>query len=270
MMEPPVLAEVSDGVAILRLNKPQALNAICAAASAELLGLLERCRDDGAVRAVLLTAGGRAFCAGSDLAAPLPVAMSSPGERGEVLLSQYFNPLIRCMREMPKPTVVAVNGLAVGGGAGLALSGDLVLMAQAAELQLGFGPQLGLAPDMGCSWVIPRLAGRARALGAFLTGAPIGAAQARDWGLVWETVADEALQQRAEDLARQLAEGPVGAFAEIRRLVDAGLEGGLQQQLELETQCQRRLMDGADFAEGLAAFKQKRAPKFNQSGAHQA
>lgn len=254
---------LEDTVALVTLDKPHRMNALCADMAVQLMDTLEACATSAQVRAVLLTGRGRAFCAGSDLGADVPVADLSPSERGELLLSTYFNPLIRRLAEFPKPVVVALNGPAVGGGVGLALSGAVVVAGEQAELRLPFVPRLGLVPDMGCTWWLTRVLGRGRALAAMCLGEAISAERAAQWGLVWSVVADESLPAEAMAVARRLADGPNEAYRAVRQLVDAALESDLATQLERERATQVVLMDGPAFAEGAQAFKEKRAPRFS-------
>lgn len=251
-----------DAVATVRLSKPRALNALCASMSGQVLDALHACATDPEVRAVLLTGDGRAFCAGSDLTAEVPVPDLSSSERGDLLLAQYFNPLLHTIHAFPKPVVVGVNGLAVGGGVGLALSGDVAIAKASAEFRLNFGPKLGLVPDLGCTWWLPRLIGRARALGTAMTGEPITAQTAYEWGLIWAVVPDAEFDAEALRLAGQLADGPSEAFVAMRGLMDGAMQNELDVQLDRERAVQTGLMGGRNFAEGVRAFKQKREPRF--------
>lgn len=253
---------VAGRVGVLRLNKPRALNALCAVMATQLMEALQRAAANPEVGAVLLTGNGRAFCAGSDLSVAAPVPGLSPSERGDLMLSRYFNPIARMIRSCPKPVVVAVNGLTVGGGVGLALSGDVVIAAESAEFRLNFGPKLGLVPDLGCTWLLPQAIGRPRALALALTGEPLPAATAQQWGLIWSVTADAELEVQAVELAGRLAEGPADAFATTRRLMDQASRSDLSAQLEDERAAQIELMGGDDFAEGVRAFKEKRTPRF--------
>jgi 2-(1,2-epoxy-1,2-dihydrophenyl)acetyl-CoA isomerase len=257
-----VETELAGRVALVRLNKPWALNALCAAMSTQLLGALKAYAADPEIQAVLLTGNGRAFCGGSDLGAEAPVPGLSPSERGDLLLSQYFNPIVRTIHGFPKPVVVGINGLAVGGGVGLALSGDLAIASESAEFRLNFGPKLGLVPDMGCTWALPRLIGRARALGTAITGEAISARTAQEWGLIWAVVSDSEFDAEAVRLAGRLGHGPSEAFVAVRDLMDGAVQGELDIQLERERAIQTGLMGGRNFAEGIRAFEEKRDPHF--------
>jgi 2-(1,2-epoxy-1,2-dihydrophenyl)acetyl-CoA isomerase len=252
-----------DGVLRVTLDRPAALNALDAALAADLLAAARTATDDPSIRAVLLTGAGRAFCAGADLApGALPIdRAASRGANTRRLLEELLNPVLLAWHEIPKPVVVAVNGVAAGGGVGLALCGDLLLMASSASLLQVFVPKLGLVPDLGCSDALPRALGPARAKALAMLGTPITAAQAVAWGLALEAVDDDALPERALALARQLAAGPTRAYAELKRLYDAPA-GTLAGQLALEAAAQERLGDTADHAEGLAAFAARRVPVF--------
>lgn len=252
--------EVKEGIGILTLAAPEQLNAIHAPMMAELIAALEAMRDDPAIRAVIFTGEGRAFCSGAHLGEML--GFEDRGPAVARILEDGWNRAVRLIREMKKPVITAVNGIAAGGGVGLALAGDIVLAARSARFIQVFGPRLGVIPDVGSTWFLPQGLGRARALSLMLTGAPLEAQQAADWGLIAECVEDEALEAQALVLARQLAAGPVEAFAEIRDAVDRALASDLDAALDHERDTNGRLCGGPDFAEGIAAFVEKREPDF--------
>lgn len=258
-MPQPILVAVEAGVQTITLNRPERLNAF----NPEMLGLLrealERAGDDGAVRAVLLTGAGRGFCAGQDLS-----ERDVGGDAAidlSVTIESLYNPLVRRMRALPKPIVCAVNGVAAGAGANVALACDLVLAARSASFIQAFA-RIGLVPDSGGSWVLPRLVGRARAAGLALLGDKLAAEDAASWGLIWKAVDDDKLMDEAGALARGLAAGPTRAYGLIKRALDASENNTLEAQLELERDLQRKAGLTEDFREGAAAFMEKRKPDF--------
>ena len=263
----PVLFEVVDGVAVATLNEGARMNPLTEGLQQGLLGALQRVREDKAIRALLLTATGRGFCVGADLpdfnrrARELPLG-GSLGAYVAAMMDRTGNALIAGLRELPVPVVCAINGAAAGGGVGLALAGDLVLAARSAYFYLPFVPALGIVPDMGATWLLPRAVGRARALGLALTGHKLPAQKAAEWGLIWDCVDDEQLPAAALQLARLLAQLPGHAVAEARALFAAAEGHTLPQQLALERDRQRELIDGPSFAEGVASFVEKRRPRF--------
>lgn len=265
--EPSVLYEVTDGVAVVTLNEGERSNTLTESLMAGLLDAMDRIRGDTAVRAMLLTARGRAFCSGADLkdfsrrSRELP-AGDSIGRYAGRLMDDSGNPIVRGLASMPVPVVCAVNGAAAGGGFGIALAADVVIAARSAIFYLPFVPALGIIPDMGAAWSLLRSVGRARALALALTGEKLPAEQAAAWGLIRACVADEELQAEAMHLARQLAALPGGAIAETRALFDAAESNTLPQQLQLERERQEVLIDSEPFAEGVRAFLERRKPVF--------
>jgi 2-(1,2-epoxy-1,2-dihydrophenyl)acetyl-CoA isomerase len=271
-----LIFERRDGVAYVTLNRPDRLNALDANLIAQLTAAARTIETDAAVRAVLLRAAGRAFCAGADLmrggvleggaagggggAAGRGVA--SPGEAVGASLRDQFNPMISAWCGLRVPVVVAVGGVAAGAGASLALVGDLVLAARSASFLQLFAPKLGLMPDLGSTFHLPRMIGTARAKGLALLGEELKAADAAAWGLIWACVEDTALEAEAEALVRRLAQGPTLAYSRIKATFGVELPGTLEEQLALEARAQAALADSEDFAEGLAAFRGKRAPQF--------
>jgi len=258
-MPQPILVAVEAGVQTITLNRPERLNAF----NPEMLGLLRealaRAGDDGAVRAVLLTGAGRGFCAGQDLS-----ERDVGGDAAidlSVTIESLYNPLLRRMHALPKPIVCAVNGVAAGAGANVALACDLVLAARSASFIQAFA-RIGLVPDSGGTWVLPRLVGRARAAGLALLGDKLAAENAASWGLIWKAVDDDKLMDEAGALARGLAAGPTRAYGLIKRALDAAENNTLDAQLELERDLQRKAGLTEDFREGVAAFMEKRKPNF--------
>lgn len=261
-MSDPILVSAAGGVLTLTMNRPEALNALNRAMMEAFRAALTAAAHDDSVRALVVTGAGRGFCAGADLTEQ---ASSRPASRGQGIsdgMTSHFNPLARDIAQFPKPTVAAVNGTAAGGGVGVALACDIVVAARSAKFIQVFAPQLGLVPDMGCSWHLPRLVGAARARGLALLGDRLSAEQAEKWGLIWQCVDDAELGARTGEIAARLAAGPTRGLVATRQVLDAALDNDLAAQLDLERRVQFGLGDTADFAEGVAAFIQKRAPKF--------
>lgn len=247
--------DLTDGVATLTLNRPDALNALSSALRRDLLAELKRIARDEAVRAVVLTGAGRAFCAGADL-------RGGKAERDfrRVLTAEY-HPLIRALRDLPKPVVAAVNGVAAGAGVSLALAADLVVAADDARFVPAFG-RIALVPDSGLTRTLVRGLGRHRAAAVLLLGEPLGAAEARDAGLVTRVVPSAQLSATAHDLAAQLAAGPTLAIGLTKRLINRAEDLDLYASLDAEAALQHVAGRSADHAEGLAAFAEKRDPRF--------
>ena len=254
------------GVLVLRLNRPDVLNAM----NADLiLGLLESLREaiaDKKVRSIIITGNGRGFCSGADLIDggwPKTEGLSA-GEAGSMNMENAFNPLVKTITQSTKPVVNAVNGIAAGGGVGLALTGDIVIASESAKFKLVFGPNLGIISDVGASWFVPNLIGRARANGMGLLGENISAKQAKEWGLIWDCVPDEELMNTAKNIAEKLANGPIVGLKEIVKAHDRALSCSLSEQLDYEKETQRIRLDSEDFKEGVRAFSEKRKPEFNR------
>jgi 2-(1,2-epoxy-1,2-dihydrophenyl)acetyl-CoA isomerase len=255
-----ILYEVADGVATITLNRPDKLNSFTASMLVELAGRLDEAAADDGVRCVLLTGAGRGFCAGQDLGDRAVMAGDEPPDLGESLENRY-NPIVRRLRSIPKPVVVAVNGVAAGAGANLALAGDLVIAARSAKFIQSFS-RIGLLPDSGGTYALPRAVGMARAMGLALLAEPLSAETAVEWGLIWSVVDDEELATTAGDLARTLAAGPTAGYAKIKEAMNASLGSTLDEQLDLERDLQREAGRSADYAEGVSAFFDKRPPRF--------
>ncbi len=255
-----ILLEVGNGAARLTLNRPDRLNSFTVEMHREVADALSRIEGDDAVRVLLITGAGRGFCAGQDLS-DRAVAPGAEGvDLGESLENRY-NPLIRRLIGLPKPIVCAVNGVAAGAGANIAFAADIVLAAKSAKFIQSFS-NIGLVPDSGGTWILPRLAGHARALGLALTGEPLGAEKAESWGLIWRAVEDDQLAVEAEKLVARLASGPTRGFAAIKMALRKSWLAGLDEQLDLERDLQRELGRSSDYREGVAAFTEKRKPNF--------
>ncbi len=255
--EPPIRVATEGAVRVITLNRPAALNSFTAAMHALLLPALESAAADSAVRAVLITGAGRGFCAGQDLNDP---AMAAGVDVGAVV-ERFYLPLALRIRTMPVPVVAAVNGVAAGAGANFALGCDMVIAARSASFIQAFA-KIALVPDCGGTWLLPRLVGRARALALAMTGDKLAAEEAVRIGLIWQCVDDAALMDAALALAQRLAALPSKALAETRRTIDAAMTMDLAAALTQEAQAQTALGNAPDFAEGVAAFRAKRAALF--------
>jgi len=252
------------GVLQLTLNRPEVLNAMNADLIMGLLDNLYEAKANQKVRSIVITGNGRGFCAGADLVDggwPSSEGLSS----GEVTFNNMenaFNPLVKAITQSNKPVISAVNGIAAGGGVGLALCGDIVLAAESAKFKLVFGPNLGIISDVGASWFVPNLIGRARANGMGLLGEDISAKQAKDWGLIWDCIPDDELIIRAMEIAEKIADGPIEGLKAVVKAHDRALSSTLSEQLDYEKETQRIRTDSKDFKEGVKAFAEKRKPNF--------
>lgn len=263
---PPVLVVQHGTVLQITLNRPGRLNAFNPAMHSALRDALQSAADSATIRAVLLTGAGRAFCAGQDLGERDPRQNTSAGNATPThdlgkTIETYYNPLVRLLRSLEKPVVCAVNGVAAGAGASIALACDIVLAARSARFIQAFS-RIGLVPDTGGSWLLPRLVGEARAKGLIMTAEPISAEQAADWGLIWRVVDDDQLAGEAAALAQRLADGPTRGLALSKAAIQSASENSLDQQLDLERDLQREAGQTQDYAEGVAAFLDKRPPVF--------
>jgi len=268
MEKPAVVFQVDEGIATVSLNEGDRMNPLDDRVIDGLTDALERIRGDKGVRAVILTGSGRGFCVGADLAHYR--ALIDQPEPGRTLgqyvgdLMARMNPVVASFKQLPVPVVCCINGVAAGGGVGLALAGDLVLAARSAYFYLPFFPSLGAVPDMGATWALPRAIGLTRALGLALTGDKLPAQIAQEWGLIWACVDDDRLDAECQRLARQLAAMPAHAILEARAIFAAAETNTLVQQLELERARQVELLDRDSFAEGVRAFSERRAPVFSE------
>lgn len=248
-----------DGVGALTLNRPDRLNSFNAKMHEEVASLLGIVEQDEAIRALLITGAGRGFCAGQDL--NLREAAAGDSFDAGAAIDRYYNPLVRRLRALKKPVIAAVNGPAAGAGANLAFACDIVIAARSASFLQAFC-RLGLVPDTGGTWFLPRLAGSARALGMMLLGDPVTAEKAAEWGLIWKVVDDDRLMEEAQALAVRLAQGPTLGLGLIKQALNRALETGLDAQLDRERDLQREAAKSEDFREGVAAFLEKRPPRF--------
>lgn len=259
MDESPILVEKRGGYRVITLNRPQRLNSFTEDMHRALKAALDEAEDDSKCRALLITGAGRGFCAGQDLNDRL----AKPGETIVLggTLEEFYNPLIRKLRDLPFPVVAAVNGVAAGAGANIALACDIVVAAQSATFLQAFS-KIGLVPDSGGTWFLPRLVGPARARGLALLAEPIPAEKARNWGLIWECYPDDEMLGQAHQLCERFASGPTYGLSLIKRALDASETNDLKAQLDLERDLQRAAGSSPDYAEGVKAFMEKRAPKF--------
>ncbi len=255
-----ILYSVSDGVARLTLNRPERLNSFNAQMHAEVRQALARLESDSTVRVLVITGAGRGFCAGQDLGDRTVAPGGEPVDLGASIERDY-KPLILTLRRLPVPVLCAVNGVAAGAGANIALACDLVLAAHSASFVQAFA-RIGLVPDSGGTWFLPRLVGPARALGLALLGEKLPAREAAEWGLIWRCIDDDDFAAEVDSLAARLAAAPTLALRRIRQALADSWNHTLEQQLDVERDLQRELGFSADYAEGVAAFIAKREPRF--------
>ena len=258
-MSEPVLVETDGPVLKVTLNRPDKLNSFNEAMHLALRAAVGRAEAEPEIRAVLLTGAGRGFCAGQDLG-DRNVGADQELDLGATI-EAFYNPLIRRLRALEKPVVCAVNGVAAGAGANLALACDILLAARSARFIQAFC-RIGLVPDSGGTYFLPRLVGEARARALALTGEAVTADQALAWGMVWRVVEDERLQDEAHELTKRLAAGPTKGLGLIKRALNASLAHTLDQQLDLERDLQRVAGATLDYREGVAAFLAKRPAEF--------
>ena len=256
MTDRTILLSIDHHVARITLNRPDRLNSFTKAMHAELAAALDVAAD---ARVIVITGAGRGFCAGQDLN-DRAVAPDEPVDLGETVEASW-NPLIRRIATLAQPVIAMVNGVAAGAGANIALACDLVIAAKSAKFIQSFSA-LGLIPDSGGSWHLPRLVGQARALGLALTGEPLAAEQAADWGLIWQCVDDDALDARVDALAAKLAALPPLGLAAIKSIIRTTGARTLDEELDLQADEMRRLGFTEDYKEGVAAFLEKRPAKF--------
>lgn len=260
MSEDVVLHERRDDFSVVTLNRPDRLNAFNEELHHRLRDVLEDCASDETCRALVLTGAGRGFCAGQDLADRDPAMLGDTPDLG-LTLETFYVPLVRRLRTMEKPVICAVNGVAAGAGANIALACDIVLAARSAKFIQAFS-KIGLIPDAGGTWWLTRHLGEARAKALTLMAHPLPAEEAADWGLIWRAVDDDRLMDEVLTLAASFAKGPTRAYALTKEAIQAASSNDLDAQLGVEIRLQREAGRTEDYREGVAAFLQKRQPAF--------
>jgi 2-(1,2-epoxy-1,2-dihydrophenyl)acetyl-CoA isomerase len=255
-----ILLELTSGVARLTLNRPDRLNSFNTRMHEEVGEALDRVRESGSARVLVLTGAGRAFCAGQDLSDSAVTPGDQPADLGQTI-ERHYKPLVLGLRNLPIPVIAAVNGVAAGAGANIALACDVVVAARSAAFIQAFC-KIGLVPDSGGTWILPRLVGTARAMGLALLGDRLDAERAQEWGLIWRCVDDAELGGAVNALAAQLATAPTLGLARTKQALYEASGRSLEQQLDVERDYQRELGYTADYAEGVAAFAEKRTPSF--------
>ncbi|WBM72654.1 2-(1,2-epoxy-1,2-dihydrophenyl)acetyl-CoA isomerase PaaG [Buttiauxella sp. WJP83] len=255
-----ILSDVQNGVMTLTLNRPERLNSFNDEMHRQLAEVLTQAERDDSIRCLLITGAGRGFCAGQDLNDRNVDPTAAAPDLG-ASVENFYNPLVKRLAKLPKPVIAAVNGVAAGAGATLALGCDMVIAARSANFVMSFS-KLGLVPDCGGTWYLPRLAGRARAMGLALMGDKLSAQQALDWGMIWQVVDDESLNDTAQQLATHFASQPTFGLGLVKQALYASETNSLNEQLDLERDYQRLAGRSEDYREGVSAFLTKRPPVF--------
>ena len=255
-----ILFEIEQGIARLTLNRPDKLNSFTVAMHLEVRQALESIKADPSVRVLVLTGAGRGLCAGQDLGDRAVAPGSATVDLGESV-EKYYAPLVLALRKLPLPVICAVNGVAAGAGANLALAADIVIAAKSASFVEAFC-RLGLIPDTGGTYFLPRALGTARAMGLAMLGDKLSAERAESWGLIWKCVDDDALAAETDALAKHFSTAPTKGLARTKQALYASAANTLEQQLNLERDIMRELGNSEDYREGVNAFMEKRAPQF--------
>jgi len=255
-----ILSRIEQGVMTLTLNRPDRLNSFNQEMHQQLAQLLTQAERDDEIRCLVITGAGRGFCAGQDLN-DRNVDPNGPAPDLGESVEKFYNPLVKRLAALRKPVIAAINGVAAGAGATLALNCDMVIAARSASFVMAFS-KLGLIPDSGGTWILPRLAGRARATGLAMLGGKISAEQALAWGMIWQVVDDEQLEQTVHELAIHLAGQPTYGLGLIKQALQQAETNTLEQQLDVERDFQRLAGRSRDYREGVSAFLEKRPPQF--------
>ncbi len=255
-----IIFEIADGVARLTLNRPDRLNSFTVQMHEEVAQALDEVESSSEARVLVLTGAGRGFCAGQDLQDRSVAPGADPVDLGESI-EKYYGPLIRRLASMKMPVICAVNGVAAGAGANIAFACDIVFAARSAKFIESFA-HIGLIPDSGGTWALPRLAGQARALGMALTGDPLPAEKAEEWGMIWKCVDDEKLSEEVDALAARFAKGPTRGLTATKLAIRGAWSKTLDEELNIERDLMRELGASTDYNEGVAAFLEKRKPVF--------
>ena len=255
-----ILLDIASGVATITLNRPDKLNSFTGEMHADLKQAMQIIQTDRSVRVLMITGAGRGFCAGQDLSERMMGDGKEPADVGSSLEKNY-NPLLKQLRALPFPVICAVNGVAAGAGCNLVLACDIVIAAKSASFIQVFS-RIGLIPDAGGTYTLPRLVGTARAMAAAMLAEKVSAEQAAQWGMIWKCVDDAQLMTEAAALARQLAGQATKSLGLTKRAIYASADNTFDQQLDLERDLQREAAKSEDFREGVAAFKEKRPAKF--------
>ena len=251
--------EIGENLARITLNRPDKLNAFTGEMHQNLQHALDQAEKDGA-RAILITGAGRGFCAGQDLSERKRAPGDAPPDLSESI-ARWYNPLIKRLKAIPVPIVCAVNGVAAGAGANIALACDIVIAAASARFIQSFA-KIGLVPDSGGTWTLPQLLGPARAKGLAMLGTPVSAEQAKDWGMIWDIAEDDELSKKATEIGIKLANGPTLGLSLTKQAIDQALLNSLDAQLDLEADLQKQAGQSEDYREGVQAFLEKRQPDY--------
>jgi len=255
-----IILDIKNAIATLTFNRPDRLNSFTVEMHSEVADAISKIEEDSAIRVLVITGAGRGFCAGQDLSDRAVAPSSEKPDLGESLENRY-NPLIRKITGLKKPVICAVNGVAAGAGANIALACDIVIAKQSAKFIQSFA-NIGLVPDSGGTWNLPRLIGQARALGLALTGEPINAEKAMQWGMIWKAVEDDQFEAEVTQLAEKFSAAPTQGIAAIKKAIREAHIHSLDQQLDVERDMQRSLGKTHDYQEGVSAFMEKRDPQF--------
>ena len=264
MAEEIITEIIDEEICLIKLNRPETLNSLNKTLVDCLLLEIKNCELNDNIRSIVITGNGRGFCAGADLAnGGWPKNKNwNAGQATANAMEIGFNPLVRSIVNSKKPVIHAINGIAAGGGVGLALCGDIVIASDKAKFKLVFGPQLGIIPDVGASWLVPNLIGRAKANGLALLGDDLDAKTACDWGLIWQVVQDEDLLSEAINIAKRVANSAISGLKAVVHAHDNALVSSLDQQLDYERDTQEIFCNKNEFKEGVRAFLEKRKPNF--------